>query len=281
MVIFRIIQFHHHHLLPDKNFYQIYLKLKPKPYENYNIIIDKYINRDLDIDDMLFFEKTMQTDSKLRNDYKLYCDINEAILEEDVMMLRGTLNSLCTELEEPEIKYLPNRFKKRKVYYAAASLAMLMATGGIVYQYAKPELNNLAVYEKYYQPYEVSITYRSGNEEIDRILISALEKYEEHDYQNAVILFENVLNRRSDDVAANLYSGISNMEIEKYQKATKSFQTVIADNNNLFIEQAKWYLAMCYIKTDNTDKAEGLLNELVANDSFYKKAAKKVLKDLK
>jgi tetratricopeptide (TPR) repeat protein len=246
----------------------------------YNKIVDKYIYGELDVDDIQHFEHALDSESSLKKEYLLYTDINQAILEEDVMMLRGSLDAIYAEVHETKTKKLPAEFPKRKIYYAAASLALLIATGGIVYEYSKPPLNNSAIYSKYFAPYEVSVTYRSGNEEVDRILINALEKYENQDYKNAVQLFEKVLETRSNDIAANLYSGISLMETEKYQKATKSFQTIITHNNNLFIEQAKWYLAMCYIKTDHTEKARSILNELVAYDSFYKKPAKKVLRDL-
>ena len=247
----------------------------------YNKLIDSYIGGELDTDEMHFFEQTMDSDPHLKKEYLLYRDIDQAILEEDVMMLRGTLETIYNELEEPEIKLLPSRIPKRKIYYAAASIALLMATGGIAYQYSKPGLDNNAIYYKYFSPYEVSVTYRSGNEEIDRILLNAMEKYENQDYEKAVQLFEKVLEKRSTDIAASLYSGISLMETDKYQKASKSFQTIITHNNNLFIEQAKWYLAMCYIKTSNTEKAKIILNELVTNNSFYKKPARKVLKELK
>jgi len=247
--------------------------------KHYNKIVDKYIYGDLDIAEMQHFERTMDSDTNLKKEYHLYADINQAILEEDVMMLRGSLNTIYDEIHSTKIISL--KIPKRRFYYAAASLALLIATGSIIYEYSKPSLNNDAIYTKYFTPYEVSVTYRSGNEEIDRVLISALEKYENKDYENAVKLFEKVLEKRSTDIAANLYTGISLMETEKYQKATKSFQTIITHNNNLFIEQAKWYLAMCYIKTDQTKKAEITLNELVAIDSYYKKHAKKVLNDLK
>lgn len=247
----------------------------------YNKIVDEYIYGELDIDEMQHFEQSINTESNPKKEYLLYTDINQAILEEDVMLLRESLDAMYKEVHETKIKKLPIEFPKRKVYYAAASIALLIATGGMVYEYSKPSLNNNAIYDKYFAPYEVSVTYRSGNEEVDRILIKALEEYENQDYRNAVQLFEKVLEKRSADFAANLYSGISLMETEKYQKATNSFQTIITHNNNLFIEQAKWYLAMCYIKTGQTKKAEITLNELVAIDSYYKKPAKKVLNDLK
>ena len=56
--------------------------------------------------------------------------------------------------------------------------------------------------------------------------------------------------------------------------------SIITNNDNLFIEQAKWYLGMCYLKTENTDKAEDVFNEIVKEESYYKDVAVKVLKDL-
>jgi len=70
------------------------------------------------------------------------------------------------------------------------------------------------------------------------------------------------------------------MEEEKYQKAKTSFDNIISDKDNLFIEQAKWYLGMCYLKTENTEKAENVLKEIIKEESYYKDVAVKVLKDL-
>jgi len=247
---------------------------------NYNPIVDDYIYGELDADEMLNFERLIATDTQVESEFQLYKQINDAILEEDVMMLRGSLDEIYTEISVSKQKDNSSIFSNRKLYYAAASLALLVATGGVIRQIAKTEHGTDSIYSKYFVPYDVSVSYRSGNEEIDRLLVNALEKYEDHDYQNAVLLFEKVLEKRSNDMAANLYSGISLMETDKYQKASKSFQNIITNNNNLFIEQAKWYLAMCYIKTHNTSKAEEILKELVTDDSYYKKLAQKVLNDL-
>ncbi|HAN18617.1 MAG: hypothetical protein A2X13_13685 [Bacteroidetes bacterium GWC2_33_15] len=247
---------------------------------SYNPIVDKYIYGELDTDEMVAFEQLLANDSRVKKEYHLYNDINHAILEKDVMVLRGTLDGIYNEIAEPKEKYISSVFSKRKMYYAAASLAMLMATGGIVNQLAKNDMGNEAIYSKYFTPYEVAVTYRSGNEEADKLLLYALQKYEDEEYDKAVVLFEQVLEKRNNDMAANLYSGISLMETEKYQKATHSFQAIIAQNDNLFTEQAKWYLAMCYIKTNSVSKAENILNDLIVKNSYYKDIAKKVLKEL-
>jgi tetratricopeptide (TPR) repeat protein len=182
--------------------------------------------------------------------------------------------------EDEKVKRVPSGVSRRKLYYAAATLALLLATGGIVRQLTQPDYDNQEIFDKFYQPYEVTVTYRSGNTETDRLLLTALQKYEDENYEEALVLFEQLLEKRKDDMAINLYSGISYMEVEKYQKATHSFQTIITDNNNLFIEQAEWYLAMCYLKTEDNTKAKEMLDQLIKKESYYKEMAKKIKDEL-
>lgn len=241
-------------------------------------LIENYIDGNLTGEQLLGFEELLSVDPDIKRDYNLSLEINNAIVEDDVMALRDTMNYLYED--ETKVKRIPTRFTRRKFYYAAASAALLLATGGIVQRLANPDLNSVVAFEKYYTPYEVSVTYRSGNEAVDRILINALEKYEDKDYEQALVLFEEVLEYRQKDMAVNLYSGISYMEEEKYQKAANSFNSIIANNDNLFIEQAKWYLAMCYLRTEKTEKAKLVLNQIINEDSYYKDKAIKLLKDL-
>jgi tetratricopeptide (TPR) repeat protein len=205
-------------------------------------------------------------------------EINNSILEEDVIALRETMEYMYND--EIVIKRTPSIFAKKKFYYAAASMALLIATGGLIQRIASPDMDSSEVFEKYYTPYEITVTHRSGNTEVDRLLLNAFEKYEEKNYEQALVLFEEVLETRKNDMALNLYSGISYMEEEKYQKAKTSFDNIISDKDNLFIEQAKWYLGMCYLKTENTEKAEFVLKEIIKEESYYKDVAVKVLKDL-
>ncbi|MCB2196650.1 MAG: tetratricopeptide repeat protein [Bacteroidetes bacterium] len=241
-------------------------------------IIEKYIDGELEGKELLDFEQMLSTDSDIKNDYELSTQINNSIVEDDVMNLRETLDYMYSE--EKAVKRIPTIFTKRKFYYAAASAALLIAAGGVAQRLLNPSMDSELVFEKYYQPYEVTVTYRSGNTEVDRLLLNALEFYEEKDYNQALVLFEEILANRKKDMAISLYSGISYMEEEKYQKATTSFNDIISDNDNLFIEQARWYLSMCYLKTEQLDKAEDALQQIIKQESYYKEQALKVLKDL-
>ncbi len=241
-------------------------------------IMDKYLNGEMNDQELKHFEHLLASDEKVREELDLHQSIDHAIMEEDIMNLRDTMNTIYTEDEK--VKRAPAGISRRKLYYAAATFALLMATGGIVKKVTQPDYNNYETFEKYYEPYEVTVTYRSGNTETDRLLLTALQRYEDENYEQALVLFEQLLEKRNDDMAVNLYSGISYMEVEKYQKATHSFQTIITDNNNLFIEQAEWYLAMCYLKTEDNTKAKELLDELIHKESYYKEMAKRIKNEL-
>ena len=69
--------------------------------------------------------------------------------------------------------------------------------------------------------------------------------------------------------------------VDKVTEAKSSFNTVIDDNNNLFIESAKWYLALCYIKTQDNATASGLLVSIRNEGGLYSNAAKKILKKIR
>jgi len=241
-------------------------------------LIESYIDGEMEQKEILEFEDLLSTDIDIKRDYNLSLEINNSILEEDVIVLRETMDYMYNE--ELVVKRTSSVFTKRRFYYAAASAALLIAMGGLVQRIASPDLGTGEVFDKYYAPYEITVTHRSGNTEVDRLLLNAFEKYEEQNYEQALVLFEEVLESRNNDMALNLYSGISYMEEEEYQKAKTSFNNIISDKDNLFIEQAKWYLGMCYLKTENTEKAEGVFKEIIKEESHYKDVAVKVLKDL-
>ncbi|NOQ24527.1 MAG: hypothetical protein GQ564_04120 [Bacteroidales bacterium] len=242
--------------------------------------IEKYIDGELGNEDLFNFKNLLSNNPDIKRDYNLGLEINKSILEEDVMALRETLD--CLYKDNFFVKRTSSVFTRtRFLYSVAASIALLIATGGLVQRLNNPITDNQAIYEKYYSPYEVSVSYRSGNTEIDRLLFNAFERYEEKNYEQALVFFEEVLQSREEDMATNLYSGITYMEEEKYQKARTSFNKIILNNNNMFIEQAKWYLALCYLRTEKNDDAQLILSEIIKEESYYKEMAVWVLKDLK
>ncbi|MBK8884837.1 MAG: hypothetical protein IPN67_21530 [Bacteroidales bacterium] len=137
------------------------------------------------------------------------------------------------------------------------------------------------VIDRYYKIYEPPTSQRSGIIEANADFTLALEFYNTNDFANAALFFSKVVESNPKDMQSVLLNGVSNFEDKKYPEAKLSFSTVIADNNNLFIETAKWYLALCYVKTNEKEKAINQLQIITREDGIYSKDAGKILRKLK
>jgi lipopolysaccharide biosynthesis regulator YciM len=109
----------------------------------------------------------------------------------------------------------------------------------------------------------------------------ALEYYNIHDYRNAAVYFSKVLEKEPGNMQSTLLNGISNFENHNYPAASSSFIKVIEDNDNYYIDHAQWYLAMCYVKTEEKAKAVKQLSMIENSNTIYRKDARKVLKRLR
>jgi tetratricopeptide (TPR) repeat protein len=109
----------------------------------------------------------------------------------------------------------------------------------------------------------------------------ALYFYENQDYEKASLLFQQILNSRPDMMASHLYSGIAFLELKKYPQAEQSFNTVIAQNDNLYIERAEWYLGMIYLLNGETDKARMQFQKIKQSDGYFRDEAAKILRKIR
>ena len=82
------------------------------------------------------------------------------------------------------------------------------------------------------------------------------------------------------NLTSNFYSGISNIQIQEYLKANKNFIRVLEHKNNLFVEQSEWYLGICYLMTNERNKAKVTFDSIAKGKSFYRTKAKEILNKL-
>ncbi len=243
-----------------------------------NHLISKYLAGELDISAAARFEEDLKNSADLREELKLYKEIDEAIADTEVMDLRMQLNEMYSNLTPEPYLTKKSKFKRVTGIAVAASLAIILGFSAInIFRFN----NSQKVLDKYYQPYEITSTNRSSGNEADRAIRNAMYKYQNRQYKEAVALFEKVLETDPEQMAVQLYSGISNFEIAEYQKAGKSFTKVIEHDDNLYIEQAKWYLGFCYLKTEEKERAIKQFTEIANSKSFYNEKAKLILKKIR
>ncbi len=239
-------------------------------------LISKYLEGELDSGEVARFEEALLEDRELREEVDLYREVDGAIADTEVLELRAQLDELHEELT-PQLE--KRKATKRVLRYAvAASVAVVISLG--TYSLFFKKVTDNKIVSQFYKPYDVTLVNRSANSDLDETLRIALLKYENKDYNEAIRLFQKALELNPKMVASHLYSGISYFEIKEYQKADKSLSRVIEQNDNLYIEQARWYLGFCYLKLEEADKAREQFGKLAENKGYYQKQARKILKKI-
>jgi len=245
----------------------------------YYELISDYLEGGLSAETRKAFEEEMGRDEFLRREVELHRGIDAALSESDVLQLRGKLKSIHRDVTHPAKETRILRLKPRQAVYAVAAVALLLVASAWLFQILNtPSLSTDDLYAMYYQPDDAVMIMRSGSEGQDQgLLMEALKKYEEQDYEGALQLFK----KDNSNVMVHFYSGLAYMEIERFNEAINSFQTILDDNENLFVEQAQWYQGLCYLKTGRTDRAREALNSLNLEDNPYRTKAEFILRNLK
>jgi tetratricopeptide (TPR) repeat protein len=252
-----------------------------KQMSKYKDLIQPFLDGELSREELDWISKELESNAVLADDIKLYREVDSAIREQDVMGLRNQLEVIHNSLDEStrNPKRVP-RYRKAISYAAIASLAILISVG-VLYKIQTRKLSNVEIYEKYYEPYDVTMVYRSAGDNTDMLYQEARLKYEAGEFREAITLFEKLLESDPADMATTLYSGISYMEVEQYNQADKSFSKIIAHDDNLFIEQAEWYLGFCYLMTNETGKARKHFEKIAGSNSSYRDKAASIINKIK
>jgi TolA-binding protein len=245
---------------------------------DFSYFIERYNAGEMSETEKIWFEKELEGNEELRNEVFLRKRTDTILKNQNVISLRNKLSAIESQRKEAK---KASKVSNKSVYMrSAAAVAALVIIGGITL-YSGKNLNSEKVMERYYKTYEPPTTQRSVSSGTDADFSLALEFYNTHDYGQAAILFNKILASKPNDMQTVLLVGISNFEEKKYPEAKQSFGRVIDDKDNLYIDQAKWYLALCYLNTNETAKAKQLFSQIGEQDGIYKKDAKKILRGLK
>ncbi len=162
-------------------------------------------------------------------------------------------------------------------------------------------INNLKVanYRLYYfkQNQSINLSINTGlaaqyesNESIDKSRLNASDSYLAHKIiQHAMKLFNlkhyvncieelNLLYEfNKNDANAQFYLGMCYYLTGKYTLAQTYFQKNLDNDTNIFHQESEFYLAMCLLNTNETEKALEQLKSIVNSKGFYSLRAQDVM----
>lgn len=242
-------------------------------------LIERYLNRNLRGNELSEFEKMLSNNPGFRKEVNLHREINEALREKDVMKLRNKLMSIQATPKQGKNRskvlrmFTPNRYLSASV---AAAASIILIIGGILLFSKTDSVNKDSLYSNFYDPEEAITIVRSGGNTEDITLKEAMMAYQDKNYESAIELFS----KEPQNNLAKFYMGLSYMETGSSEKAIELFNELIKHQENLFVEQAEWYLALSYLKINDYDNAKTLLSKIANSENIYQNDAKKILKNL-
>ncbi len=240
--------------------------------------IDSYMNGEMDELSLSEFEGELLINSGLSADLLFHGEVDHAIAESEIMSLRDSLKHISKEVKDQKADMLGISSPKRKnlIWYAvASSIVLIIAFSSLLKQRS---VSSQQLYSAYYQPYRNGLNVSRSSTRSNSLINSALSEMDKRNFTVALRLLNDPSAMKTDGFSANFYSGVAYQELGDYRSAIKSFTKVVNHADNLLVEQSEWYIGLCYLKTEEREKAVRQFSSIVSKNGYYREPSKKILK---
>lgn len=227
-------------------------------------LIEQYLRGELADESLREFEQRLASDTQLAKELELAKDMDQFV--ENRSQTNQTISTMREMGEKyrpkPEVPVIPF-YKKRKVM-----IATVMSMASIFLLFVFINLFNDDPYQEFFQHQSISAEL-SGNE-ID--MNQAIKDFNNAHYKSALVVFEK--NEKINGVENPQYElaqGICYLELDQYSKADSTF-THLLQTQQIYKNQATWYLALTALKQSDFQKCQELLSQIESDSAYFKKA---------
>lgn len=204
------------------------------------------------------FEALLASDPEFKKQFEYESDLKRAIKAQKHQELKEKLNAFEAKIntKQPRTSYSYIRI--------AASIVLLITLGWLGYQ-SFFGINYDTLYQSNYDAYPNTVFSITRGDTINSLEREAFVAYEAKNYDLAITKFDQL--EPSDHLS--FYKGQSYLALDDTESAKALFLEVIGYNTSLTAE-AKWYLALIYIKEKDKGNATKYLTELKTQHSYNK-----------
>lgn len=242
--------------------------------------IERYLDDEMSKEERNWFEKELHGNQWLQRELSLRSKVITYTGDKEVIDFRMKLQAA----ESRHRKLIPagQKIRKSATQYAALFTGLIII-GSLFFVLPADRDNRVKNITSTLSKVDPVITTRSNasnanNNSWDMAVIL----YNRGDYHAAVTWFEKTVTEASNEnVKSAFMLGVSKMKLNQYNEAIKPFENVISHNDNLFIEDAMWYLGVCYLNIDEDQKAKTIFQSIADSESRYNKMARKSLRRIK
>ncbi|MFP4488904.1 MAG: tetratricopeptide repeat protein [Bacteroidales bacterium] len=235
--------------------------------------IERYLDGKMENAEKKWFEAELEGNPGLQKELELRKKVNKYTANQEAIAFRQTLMNAETRHRKAAAAGI-GKAKKLVRYAAIFAGLMLLGSAGL---YLTGDIGNTDYADKYSPEYTPLSLSRSLSADMDEAYMKATDLYQAGDYSEAIRWFNMIVD---EDMQLEYMKGTSHMHIEQYTEAIGSFNKVVEDNDNLFIEDAKFYLGICYLQTGQDNKARPVLEGISGSDSRHSRDARRLLRKI-
>jgi tetratricopeptide (TPR) repeat protein len=101
------------------------------------------------------------------------------------------------------------------------------------------------------------------------------------EYDKALVLYDKAINDKDEKFVFQFYKASTLQNLEKYEEAIPEYADVISHGDNMFVEEAEWFRALCYFKLGETVEAKNQLMAIINRNGYFARDARAVLRKSK
>ncbi|OED36966.1 hypothetical protein AB832_05390 [Flavobacteriaceae bacterium (ex Bugula neritina AB1)] len=251
--------------------------------------IEAYLTGEMTLEEQQLFEKKIAANPDIRKELELYQEMH-TIFDDTNWELTDTASQhpkvksyetflksqkgkvIADAIQNAEEGYLKqhpgNRIRQFIVY--VGSIAAIFIIGAFMFLQLHKNIDAKDLYAKHKNWQELpSLTLRDAHTDLSE----AEKLFKQQKYQDALAIFSKY--QTENDTVLNpqvlLYIGVTQLELDRNEKAIESFKRLL-HSSTLDASKADWYLALAYLKLEETEQAKKHLERLVKTLNGYKYA---------
>ncbi|RLD60169.1 MAG: hypothetical protein DRJ05_05170 [Bacteroidetes bacterium] len=240
---------------------------------NKNQLIEQFLDGELKSKGIQLFLQQKEKDLEFADEYFLRMEINNAIQDKEFIEFSNILDDKRKRFTKKSPYLMARKEVLKSWHLAAASFSLVVVAGGLWYILSNKSASTDKLVAKYYKPAHPGMQVRSAKMNTEESMKEAFSLYRENKFESALIYFNTIGNQ----ITAKFYSGICYIELGEYDKAVKSFNYIVEDNDNLFVEQSEWYVGIIHLMNNKNDEAIAQFKKISASNSYYAEQAKDIL----
>lgn len=255
--------------------------------------IERYLNNEMTQEEVTAFLKKIDKDPQAKKLLHLYQEMNTIYDQNDWQLTdKKTSNKKVHQYEEflksdkakkiantirsAEQSYFKEKpFNTNRIFKYVAAIAAIFIVGlFLVTQYNRsPDTKQLYATYKNWDELP-SLTLRDENSDVSKIE----QQFRAEDYEQSLMLLNTYVLKNDQELNPQilLYMGVSQLELNQNTSAINTF-TKLLQSNTLDAPKAHWYLALCYLKSQDLEKAKSELKLLIEKPTNFKNTEAKDL----